>query len=356
MGVFKQLTSQDIIISPLEVSKPYTASIVPIFSSSGGYSYISYATGRYSESLDRIDAYGFENNIERYVGQKDYFDKNTVGTGIYSKFNPVTIYNSAKQLYYANYVSGSINSEGFAVQGAASEPEFRPDGVVTGSKYSTTWDNFRQTDLLEDKYFPTESNSQIGILSLPTSLFGDNVKPGSFKFEIGAYSSSAAATLTDDGEGRLYSGSTVVGNLVYTHGIAVITTPPGGVGRIGYSFQDYSVEGFGARTGSNDFFEGFASGSDMKVSFSSSYTLFETQYKCTVGADEMNYTQNGTIYKCGERGVPLDYITGSYFRPYITTVGLYNNAYELLAVAKLAKPLPKSNFSDTTILVNFDRQ
>ena len=66
MGVFKQLTSQDIIISPLEVSKPYTASIVPIFSSSGGYSYISYATGRYSESLERIDAYGFENNNSKF--------------------------------------------------------------------------------------------------------------------------------------------------------------------------------------------------------------------------------------------------------------------------------------------------
>lgn len=356
MGVYKQLTAQDIIISPLEVSKPYTASIVPIFSSSGGYSYISYATGRYSESLERIDAYGFENNIERFVGKKQYYDKDQVGTGIYTKFRAPSVYNSVKQLYYANFVSGSVDSDGIAVQSDADEPYFRPDGVVTGSKYSTTWDNYRQTDLLEDKLLPTASGAEIGVLSIPTNLFGDNVKPGSLKLTIGSYSSSAPQTLTDDGEGRLLSGSTVVGNMIYTHGMAVITQPPGGPGRVGYHFQSYGSESFGARTGSADFFEGFISGSDLTVSFSSSYTLFETQYKCTVGADELNYTQNGTIYKCGERGVPLDYITGSYFTPYITTVGLYNDAYELLAVAKLAKPLPKSKYSDTTILVNFDRQ
>ena len=355
MGVYKQLTAQDIVISPLEVCKPYTASIVPIFSSSGGYSYISYGSGLYSGSLERIDAYGFENNIERFVGQKQYYNKYQVGTGIYSKFRAPSIYNSVKQLYYANFVSGSVDADGMAIQGDVNEPDFRPDGVLTGSNYNTIWDGYRQTDLLEDKFFPTSSNSQIGVLSLPTSLFGDSVKPGSFKFEIGSYSSSAAQTLTDDGEGRLYSGSTVVGNMIYTHGMAVITTPPGGPGRTGYGFQSYPSP-YGARTGSADFYEGFISGSDLKVSFSSSYTLYETQYKCTVGESELNYTQNGTIYKCGERGVPHDYITGSYFTPYITTVGLYNDAYELLAVAKLAKPLPKSKYSDTTILVNFDRQ
>ena len=355
MGVFKQFNAQDIIVSPLEVSKTYTASIVPIFSSSGGYSYISYATGRYSESLDRIDAYGFENGIERFVGTKKDYNKNDIGTGIYTKFRPSSIYNSAKQLYYSNYLSGSIDAEGMAVQGDADLPYFRPDGVVTGSSYNTIFDNFRQTDLLEDKYFPTESNSQIGIISIPTELYGDNILPGSFKFEFGAYSASSAGTVTDDGEGRLYSGSTVVGNIIYTHGVAVLTSAPGGPGRAGYHYQSFGSGSFGATTGSSDFFDNFISGSDLKVTFESSYRLYETQYKCTIGESEYNYSQNGTVFTC-ERGVPYDFITGSYFSPYVTTVGLYNNAYELLAVAKLAKPLPTSKFSDTTILVNFDRQ
>lgn len=356
MGVFKQFNAQDIIVSPLEVSKAYTASIVPIFSSSGGYSYISYGTGLYSESLDRVDAYGFQNGIERYVGKNDIFNKNGISSGIYSKFKNPSIYNSIKQLYYSNFISGSLDADGNYIEGDANSPEFRPDGVVTGSSYNTIFDNFRQTDLLEDKYFPTASDAQIAVLSIPTDLYGDILKPGSFSFTFGPYSGSVGATITDDGEGRLYSGSTVVGNVIYTHGIAVITTPPGGAGgRVGYGFQDFGTEPFGARTASADFFEGFLSGSDLQVGFSSSYTLYETQYKCTIEESEFNYSQNGTVFTC-KRGIPYDFITGSYFSPYVTTVGLYNDAYELLAVAKLAKPLPTSKFSDTTILVNFDRQ
>ena len=50
------------------------------------------------------------------------------------------------------------------------------------------------------------------------------------------------------------------------------------------------------------------------------------------------------------------FATESYFDPYVTTVGLYNNDQELLAVGKMAQPLPTSRTTDTTILVNIDRQ
>jgi len=49
-----------------------------------------------------------------------------------------------------------------------------------------------------------------------------------------------------------------------------------------------------------------------------------------------------------------DYVTSSFFSPYVTTVGLYNNNQELLAVGKLAQPLPTSQTTDTTILINLD--
>ena len=53
-------------------------------------------------------------------------------------------------------------------------------------------------------------------------------------------------------------------------------------------------------------------------------------------------------------GVVYDFLTGSYFQPYVTTVGLYNNANQLVAVGKLSQPLQSSNVTDTTILVNLD--
>ena len=49
-----------------------------------------------------------------------------------------------------------------------------------------------------------------------------------------------------------------------------------------------------------------------------------------------------------------DFATGSYFSPYVTTVGLYNKSYELVAVGKFSQPLPISLNTDTTFVVNFD--
>ena len=55
--------------------------------------------------------------------------------------------------------------------------------------------------------------------------------------------------------------------------------------------------------------------------------------------------QNETYY---------DFATGSYFSPYVTTIGLYNENYQLLAVGKLSQPIPISLYVDTTFVVNFD--
>jgi hypothetical protein len=58
-----------------------------------------------------------------------------------------------------------------------------------------------------------------------------------------------------------------------------------------------------------------------------------------------NLNQNETYY---------DFATGSDFTPYVTTVGLYNESYQLIAVGKMAQPIPVSLFTDTTFVVNFD--
>ena len=101
--------------------------------------------------------------------------------------------------------------------------------------------------------------------------------------------------------------------------------------------------------------------------------IYETQYQITVFEDEYNYSLNPSIItgsqiptqfsgsdidyvNTASIGKPLDFATSSYFEPYITTVGLYDDDHQLLAVGKLAKPLQSSDTTDTTILVNIDRQ
>ena len=148
-------------------------------------------------------------------------------------------------------------------------------------------------------------------------------------------------SLVDDGNGNLTSGSidfqgnyipstTKYGDVIYEHGIITLTSA--------------------STLLLNELITGSAS-----LAFVSNITLYESQYKCTIRENEFNFTQNPTaISGSPGDGILYDFITGSYFAPYVTTIGLYNNNYDLIAVAKLAQPLPTSAVTDTTILINLD--
>ena len=53
-------------------------------------------------------------------------------------------------------------------------------------------------------------------------------------------------------------------------------------------------------------------------------------------------------------GTLIDAITGSDFRPYATTIGLYNENNDLLVVGKLATPYPIPSNTDITFIVRWD--
>ena len=107
--------------------------------------------------------------------------------------------------------------------------------------------------------------------------------------------------------------------------------------------------------GDASFIEDFINSPNLVCSFDSTITIYESQYKCTVRENEFNFSQNPSLISgSSNSGIIYSFATGSYFNPYVTTVGLYNNNKELLAVAKLAQPLPLSAVTDTTIMVNLD--
>ena len=171
---------------------------------------------------------------------------------------------------------------------------------------------------------------------------GDYIQPESFVLNLNNDSDEWLNTteIIDDGEGNLLSASINVGQIIYPHGMVIITQ------------QDWGALNL----------EKAYSGSQITASFSSSYTIYETQYKCTIGESEFGFSQNPSIISSSltgnentSSGVPYDFATGSYFSPYVTTVGMYNNDHELIAVGKLAQPLPTSQTTDTTILINIDR-
>lgn len=355
MAAYKTLNSQDIIVSPLEVSK--------------GFSFEGNA-------LTASDV-----GIDRYLGNK--FAVQT-STGYITEYSQSAIYFQTQQLYYSNFISSSNGN----VQ-VANTQSINPDGTTTGRMASNAFENFIPTDLLPQRFWLTSSynaaqlssdggygtveygNALYGInvfepkiatLSIPRNLFGDYILPKSIVI------TTDSGSYFDDGEGRLQMStpsssvqdSITVGNVIYEHGIVIFTggTRKEGTGLTGsYGDAEYGDGFYGGRTVGNNDSLNFVETTNITCSFSSSFTIYETQYKCTIAESEFNYTLNPTIITSGSNiGAMQSFATESYFDPYVTTVGLYNNDQELLAVGKLAKPLPTSKTTDTTILVNIDRQ
>jgi hypothetical protein len=298
MSAYKQFLASDIIISPFEVNKSFSF--------------------EQSEWVDDIQ-------IDRFLGVSGSFKANPSTTGTLSTQYQVLIYNSIKELYYSNFQTQSYGDQ---VQTASIFLGENAEGnVLTGSTDSTgRYYNYLQSSLTASRYFPTGSGAEIGVVSVSSKLFGNYIQPNSFNY---TFISGSTYTITDDGEGNLVSASINVGNIIYTHGMAILTDA---------SLASGSVEATNAT-----------------CSFSSSLTIYETQYKCTLRESEFNFSLNPSLISGSTDGTVYGYVTGSYFSPYVTTVGLYDNSQNLLAIGKLAQPLPTSATTDTTILINLDR-
>lgn len=68
----------------------------------------------------------------------------------------------------------------------------------------------------------------------------------------------------------------------------------------------------------------------------------------------MGYSYNPSLLTSGSKENMLSFSTGSEFTPYATTVGFYNDANQLLMVAKFAQPVPISPNTDTNFLIRMD--
>jgi len=325
MGAFKQLLSSDVIVTPFEVNKAFQFTGAAAFTASNV-------------------------GIDRFLGQNitDLFLTSSATTGNIGLEYKSLIFNSVKQLYYSNY---STTSTGDAISVPFTLPGSDPSGdVLTGPASSAgRFENYLQTTLTQSREFFTGSNSIIGVISIPTKLFGEKIQPSSFNFTC------PSGSVYDDGEGNLINNSNglVCGQIFYSHGLAVITDT-GSLYSATYGTGIYGTSSYGIQNTAT-FIDPFISSTDITCSFSSSYTLFETQFRCTVEANDYSFTLNPSIISSTADGTLYDFATGSYFNPYVTTVGLYNEAQDLIAVAKLAKPLPLNNITDTNIIINIDR-
>ena len=340
MSAYKQFLASDIVVTPFEVNKR--------FSFEGAAALTGSSVG-----------------IDRYLGKNlnliPFISGSNPTTGEIATYDQQLVYESVKQLYYSNYLNNtaSLGSPAYTaslIPGRDSEGDVLVGDTSSAGRYY----NYSQTTLTFEHYFPTGSDSIIGVISIPTGLFGNYIQPKSFSWI------SPSGSITDDGEGNLILAVTnlICGNIFYEHGIAVITSDSLPLGDA-YGTARYGSSQYGVTDAT--VIDGFIASPNVTCSFSSSLTIYETQYKCTIRENEFNFSQNPTISSgstsitssAGTFFTPGQYLeyfaTGSHFNPYVTTVGLYDDNQNLLAIGKLSQPLPTSATTDTTILINMDR-
>jgi len=378
---FKNLESSDILISSFEVNKTFT--VTNNDTGSGVYPFqITKATG--------ANLYGWETD----TGLKTTLS----GSSFYSIPNYYVInnmfYRDLKQMYEVD-----PNNNGGIADALISHPGDNNVDYINGVPTSSdAIISYTETRFLYDivgkeskrtltRPFTRQLRDTANVISIPQELYGETIKP--LSIELTDDSADSTIVIRDDGMGNLYdvafsasyssrtpnvsnSGS-VVGNIFYDYGLVVITDTG--------SYSDVGIA-----TGSNGF----------SLQFDSTQTIYEREYVCAIGENNFQHTTNRSL-KVGQSGSVgfsgsayndtliknsiydrypyglTGFATGSYkneqyeigteligeathshFATYVTTIGLYNNSNELVAIGKTAKPIKNDKDMALTFVVRFD--
>lgn len=170
-----------------------------------------------------------------------------------------------------------------------------------------------------------------GSVLLPGSTIGTAPFSGSID-ELRVYNNS----LTTTEIGLLYtnpSNTQFVGNIFYSNGVMAFTNLSGSYNNL--------LLGSG--------------GTGFTMTYKSSIDIREHEILVTANPDEFNMTLNPSSVSETSNGQYYDsFVTSSEWSPYVTGIGLYNDSMELIAVAKLVRPIKKYSDIGLTFAIRFD--
>ena len=157
---------------------------------------LKYSSSYYSQSLDDVGI-----TINRG------FNHPMTVTG--SLDNNALNYELIKQLYYKEYISGSL--------------------LGSGSAYDPQWQSTAASGSGDEdsRYFPTGANDQISFFYIPRNQFGEQIARNSLHL-LPLNLDSTNYHIVDDGNGNLIDtlvGNRKVGNVFYAQGVIVFTDP-----------------------------------------------------------------------------------------------------------------------------------
>jgi hypothetical protein len=274
-----------------------------------------------------------------------------VGINTSSTFDPNTSYKTNGQydfLVYrsilSNYYSEFFNN---THQTSSIKQTIYVDGTQVTGAYTGGFVDLGNP-ITTEKFYPTSST--VYVVNVPKITAGSKITPSTFIMSVGS------GSVYDDGQyNLLWSGSNVnssipgvilsqssyVGNVFYEQNIAILTVVPNSL------VTSSTVGTLPTRSLTTNI---------NNIQYKNNYTVYENFVKCTIKDYEFNASYNPTLLtgSVNNNDTLYNFATASYFTPYVGAIGLYNDAQELLAIAKLAAPMPISSTTDTTFLITYD--
>ena len=206
--------------------------------------------------------------------------------------------------------------------------------------YQTVGNKLNNDKMFFDKFYKTGS-----FVSIPQSQFGDRIKRSSFTLTDD--STSATIKIIDDGNGNLYAPNASV-----SQSVSALSSSDNYVGNIFYDVGIFAITETSSYDGTNNYSD--VTSGTYTVTYKGARDISTHEWSCDVVPNEMNLTENITIFKPGGAGDLKDNLTSSLFPTYITEVGLYDDERNLMGLARLSKPIPKSTRIPMRFYVRMD--
>lgn len=221
------------------------------------------------------------------------------------------------------HLSGSLDLDGagwhhYATVKSGSNLYLYQDGTIVQSGSEVNYNPHNKHDLLFGSDCLNFSNSYYGSLD-----------------EIRIYnkglSTATITTLADSSSMGMYQTS-IVGNAFYKSGNIVVSSL-------------------------NPKYNQLFSDSGWTVKYRGTHTIFNYEILCRIKKGDFNLTLNPTARQGPFTDLIIDHMTGSLAQgalfPYFTTIGYFNDARELLAVAKLNQAIQSRDDVDINIIASF---
>ena len=305
-------------------------------------------------------------------------------TTLSSFYTSSTQYNSTSGDYYVNIYNQDPSGSGEEIQftvGYANKDgkgSLLYNSAVAGKSPSDTIYGQYRTLILGDEesdfVFGSGDNTFTGtsfyVISVDRGRYKEKILPGSLELVLKTanngnitISDTSTSTTTDTftDAGRVYELKANVSSSVANSGSYGKLLPDVGLILINEEALDASVAdgglalGTGNSTNTNDqnskkLYNAIVSGSNFKLS--SQETISSNFVFARARNSEFNYSTNPSILT-GSGELRHDVLIDSP-ETYITSVGLYNDNQDLLAVAKLSRPLLKNSTKEALIRIKLD--